>query len=213
MGIYSQSSSELLEDADVPTFSEDLQSAFVRVIRHKMDSDFLSGDGSGKAQGIINAAASVQVTAASAGGIEYADARKMLARLWPGSYANAVWIAHPSVIEDLVAMTVSGTADSGWVQVGNQAGRLTLLARPILISEKIPSLGNDDCLLLADFSQYGIGIKREIRLISTNAVDFANDRTSWLATVRVDGQSLWDEPLTPMNGSDTLSPFVRINYS
>ena len=214
LGIYSQTSSELLEDADVPTFSEDLQSAFVRVIRHKMDSDFLNGDGSGCAQGVIGAACTVAVTAGSAGTIKYADLTGMFARLHPASYANSVWVSHPSTIPKLAALTVSGTTDSGWVQVGTgRAGGFNILTRPVIFTERVPALGSNGSLLLCDFSQYGIGMKRDVRMISTQAVDFANDRTSWLVTIRVDGQPLWSEALTPQNGSDTLSPFVKLNDS
>ena len=213
IGVFSQASSELLEDADVPTFSEDIQSAFVRVIRHRMDSDFLNGDGAGKPMGVLNADCTVAVTAGSAGSIKYQDLTNMFSRLHPSSYANSVWVANPSTIPKLAALTVSGTNDSGWVQVTTgRAGGFNILTRPVIFTERLPALGSNGALLLADFGAYGIGIRREIRLISSQSVDFANDRTSWLATVRVDGQPLWSEALTPANGS-TLSPFVKLNDS
>ena len=214
VGVFSQASSELLEDADVPTFSEDLQAALVRVIRHRMDSDFLNGDGAGKPMGVLNAACTVAVTAGSAGSIKYADLTGMFSRLHPASYASSVWVAHPSTIPKLAALTVSGTTDSGWVQVATgRAGGFNILTRPVVFTERVPALGSNGSLLLCDFSAYGIGMRREVRMISTQAVDFANDRTSWLVTVRVDGQPLWSEALTPQNGSDTLSPFVKLNDS
>ena len=213
IAVFAQSSSELLEDADVPTFGRDLEDAIARAIRFKLDGDFLNGDGSGKPQGVLNADCTVAVTAASSGGIEYADLTGMFSRLHPASYARSVWVAHPSTIPKLAALTVSGTNDSGWVNVmTNRTADFVILTRPVIFTEKVPALGSNGALLLADFSQYGIGIKRDVRLISTNAVNFDRDRISWLCSMRCDGQALWNEALTPQNGS-TLSPFVKLNDS
>ena len=89
-----------------------------------------------------------------------------------------------------------------------KAGKFTLLTRPLIFSEKMDPLGSQGDLLLADFSQYSVGIRKEMRLESSVHVAFQTDEIAHRCIVRVDGQPLWDEALTLEDGSTTVSPFI-----
>jgi HK97 family phage major capsid protein len=62
---------------------------------------------------------------------------------------------------------------------------------------------------LADFSQYAIGIRKEISLDKSMHLGFAEDCSTFRGIVRVDGMPLWASVYTPSAGA-TLSPFITL---
>ena len=76
------------------------------------------------------------------------------------------------------------------------------------ITKLSPMLIPDHDILLADFSHYAVGIRKEMRLESSVHVAFQTDEIAHRCIVRVDGQPLWDEALTLEDGSTTVSPFI-----
>jgi HK97 family phage major capsid protein len=86
-------------------------------------------------------------------------------------------------------------------------GGFTILTRPVIFTEKVPALGDKGDIMLADLSQYAVGLRAEILLEKSAHVGFKDDSTWYRAIVRADGQPTWDQPYTPAYG-DTLSPFV-----
>ena len=79
--------------------------------------------------------------------------------------------------------------------------------RPEWMSDKAKAVWD---IILADFSQYAIGLRKEMRLESSIHARFSTDQTSWRMIVRIDGQPLWDEVLTLEDGTNTVSPFVTL---
>jgi HK97 family phage major capsid protein len=65
-------------------------------------------------------------------------------------------------------------------------------------------------LMLADFSQYVLGIRREVTVERSNAPGWTEDASDWRAIIRFDGQGKWNAPFTPAKGADSLSPFVTL---
>lgn len=64
--------------------------------------------------------------------------------------------------------------------------------------------------MLLDPSRYGIGLRAGLRIDTSQHVEFTTDRTVVRAIVRVDTKGLDSNPITPLNGPDTLSPFVLL---
>ena len=62
---------------------------------------------------------------------------------------------------------------------------------------------------LAAFSSYAIGLRTETSLMISPHVRFTTDELSFRLRVRMDGQPLLSDPITPVHG-DTLSPFVTL---
>jgi HK97 family phage major capsid protein len=81
----------------------------------------------------------------------------------------------------------------------------TLFGKPVLISEKRPSLGSTGDLILVSLSNYAIGLRGQIRVESTNVASWLTDKVDIRVLLRVDGMGLWDKAITPMSGGDTKS--------
>ena len=202
-------------EEDVPGSVSMIDKTFANAIGFYLDKAFLKGSGAGQPLGILNSPCLIAV--AEEGGqdadtINYPNLCNMLARLHPASYANSIWVAHTSTIPQLLQLShIVGTAGS-LVPALKDAGRgtWTLLTRPVVFTEKLEPLGDQGDILLADMSQYAIGMRRELRFDVSIHVKFASDQVAYRAIARIDGQPLWDEALTLEDGSTTVSPFVTL---
>jgi len=209
---YTTTSNEWLDDG--LNAEQVISETFSSGLSWHLDRAFLTGDGAGKPLGILNSSCLVTVakeSAQAADTIVYTNLAKMSARLHPASWSNSVWVVHPSTIPQLMELSVTvGSGGSHIPVLRDTQGDFSLLGRPVLVTEKLETLGDAGDILFADFSQYAIGIRRELRLDSSAGPRFQQDEVSWRRISRVDGQPLWNEALTPQSGSDTLSPFVTL---
>ena len=85
----------------------------------------------------------------------------------------------------------------------------TLFGRPILFTEKLPTLGTQGDILLIDPMMSAVGLRAGITLVILPHLYFNSDELAFRLRVRVDGKSLWGKVLTPKNGA-TVSPFVQL---
>jgi len=181
------------------------------------DADFFNGSGSNKPLGVLKAAAAVAVTRTTTNHIVYNDAVNMLARLFPSSYKNAVWVISPKCIPEVATFSISVGTGGSAVFITNVPGQtaaqpmpMTLLGLPILISEKVPNLGTAGDIGLFDFSYYLVGDRMELGMTTSDQRYFETDQTAFRVVERVDGQPWIASALTPYNGGDTLTPFVTL---
>ena len=88
-------------------------------------------------------------------------------------------------------------------------GRFFILTRPVVFTEKVPTLGAKGDIGLYDFSQYAIGIRKDISIDRSRHAGFTTDSTYFRGILRADGTPTWRQAYQPKNG-DTLSPFVTV---
>jgi HK97 family phage major capsid protein len=211
LACFSQASNELI--ADGMSFEEMLAGALIKGLGWYMDYAFINGTGEGQPLGIINDPALITVDkedSQSAATITYQNVVNMFSRLAPSCFTNAVWLANPSVIPQLLTMTITiGTGGAQIPVFREESGKFTLLGKEVLFTEKCPALGAKGDLILADLSQYAIGMRKEIALDRSNVPGWMEDMTDYRVIVRVDGQGTWDKPITPKNGA-TLSWAVAL---
>ena len=211
LACFSQASNELL--ADGMKFEEMLTMALAKGMGWYMDYAFINGTGAGQPLGIINDPALITVPKdkeQADGTITYNNVVNMFSRLAPSCFGNAVWLANPSVIPQLLTMIITiGTGGAQIPVFKEENGRFTLLGKEIIFTEKCPALGNKGDLILADLSQYAIGMRKEISIDRSNAPGWMEDMTDYRVIIRVDGQGTWDKPITPKNGN-TLSWCVAL---
>jgi HK97 family phage major capsid protein len=206
--LFVEVSNELLSDA--PSFDANLSALLVKAMSFGFDYRFLFGDGATGPLGALVSPATITVTRAAAGAILYEDLTAMFSRLAPGSVSRSVWVANPSTIPQLAALSVVVGTGGSHVPVMTQSdGKFLILTREVLFSEKVPALGTQSDISLCDFSQYAIGVRREAALERSAHVGFQEDVSTYRLTARIDGQPTLSSPITPMNGS-TLSPFVTL---
>ena len=134
----------------------------------------------------------------------------MWSRCWGRSRANAVWYVNQEIEPLLYTLKI------GDVPVYLPAGGLsekpyaTLFGRPIVPLEQCSALGAVGDIILGDMSQYLLIDKGGINSASSIHVRFLYDESVFRFIYRVDGQPIWNKPITPYKGSNTLSPFVTL---
>ena len=210
--IRSNASREVIEDST--SFGNDLQQAMITASASFLDEDFLSGDGVGKPLGALNDPALITVNRAVANAVSYADVRNVYGRLHPKWKAGAVWVINTDIVPELMAI-VDGNNNLIFQPgtFGGIAGAVpaTLFGIEIIPSELVPALGTKGDLLLANFSQYGVGLRQQVVIESSNAVNWSKDLTDFRTILRADGQGLWDKPITPRKGTNTLSWAIALD--
>jgi len=212
LGVVTQVSNELV--ADGLGFEMQLGEAITRALSFFLDDSFFNGNGANRPQGVIGAPCTISVakeTNQAAATINYSNISKMFARLLPGSHGNAVWVANSTCIPQLLELAVPiGTAGSHVPVLQQAGGGWSLLTRPILFSEKVPTVGTRGDIGLYDFSQYLVGLRADVTLDKSAHVGFVSDVATYRATIRVDGMPRLTAPVQPKNGS-TLSAFTVLD--
>lgn len=183
------------------------------------DVDFLSGSGVGAPLGALNATGNTAMITVNketnqvATTIVWENVLRMYARMLPSSLANAVWIASPDTFFELATMALSvGTGGSAvWIVDGVGTPILTLLGRPVILTEVAPAvLGTQGDLSFVDFRYYLVGDYQNMTVDSSPHVKFTSDKTTFRVIQRNDGRPWLDSAITPHNNSATLSPFIQL---
>ncbi len=180
------------------------------------DRAFLKGSGAGQPLGILNAGCTIEIAKLSGQAndtIHYENLTMMLARLHAASFNRSVWICHQSTIPQLMQLFVvheegDDTLGSHYPVLREDGSGFKMLTRPVLFTEKSMPLGSRGDVILADLSQYIIGLRQGMRFDLSPHVYFTSDQLAARLIERHDGQPLWDGPLTLEDGSTTVSPFV-----
>lgn len=205
---------ELIQDSPL-AFEAFIRSSFPEALAYFEDVAFISGNGAGQPLGWLNAEAAVVVakeTSQPADTILWENIVKMYSRMLPQSLSRAVWVVSPDVFPQLATMALSvGTGGSAiWLNNGTSGPPATILGRPVVITEKVPSLGNQGDISFVDLGYYLIGDRQAMTVDSSPHYRFQNGETSFRFVTRVDGRPWLKSALTPHNSGPTLSPFVQL---
>lgn len=206
---------ELLQDS-LMSFVALIDQLWPDAISFFEDLGFLRGSGVGEPYGMLGNPATVAITketGQAAATIVFQNVIKMYSRMLPASLNRAVWLASPEVFPELATMALNvGTAGSAvWMPDAHGAPQLTLLGRPVILSEKLYTLGTQGDLAFVDPGYYLIGDRQSMSADSSKEYKFGNDQTAFRIIQRVTGRPWLQQPITPANGSsNTLSPFVEI---
>ena len=211
---YTTISNELLADSAIPMESL-LTQLFGMALAYFEDDAFIAGTGVGQPEGILNSAAGVDVakeTGQAATTIVTENLDKMYSRMLPQSLNNAIWLAHPDTMPQLAALSRAVGTGGSAVMVTNMSSGfpMSIYGRPIIFSEKCETLGTLGDIQFVDFGFYLVGDRMAMTMAASPHVRFVNDETVFRFTHRVDGKLWLTAPLTPRNGTNTLSPVVRL---
>jgi HK97 family phage major capsid protein len=206
---------ELLQDASALTSIAN--EAFAEEMTFTIEDAILRGSGAGIPQGIYPANCTVQVPIVKGQATKtllYQNLLDMWARMWARSRFDAVWMINQDVESQLYQVNqVIGTAG---VPVYLPPGGIsekpyaTLFGRPVIPTEYNSTLGTNGDILLADWSQYALADKDAMQQAVSIHVQFLTDQTAFRLTYRVDGQPIWQAPVTPYQGTLTKSPFITL---
>lgn len=210
---YAVVPNELLSDSII-SFETFINTRFPQAVAWFEDDAFLNGNGAGQPLGVLNAAGAISVTKESgqaADTIVWENIVKMYARMLPESLGRAVWVVNHNLFPELATMALSvGTGGSPiWLNNGAAGPPMTILGRPVISTEKVPTLGDAGDINFIDFSHYLIGDRQVMAARSSEHIAFNTDSTAFRITQRVDGRPWVNSAITPANG-DTLSPYVKL---
>lgn len=208
---------ELLADSII-SFEAFIQDILPQAIAWFEDTAFMTGNGVGQPLGVLNAEALVTVTketGQSADTIDWENIVNMYSRMLPSSLSTAVWIANLDTFPQLATMSLSvGTGGNAiWLNNGVVGPPMSILGRPVIFTEKVPTIGGAGSgkdISFIDFGYYLIGDRMQMRAESSAHAQFINDRTVYRVIERVDGRPWLQSAITPQNGTNELSPFVTL---
>ncbi len=200
--------------ADAPALSSFLMQAIPKGLAFYEDTAFFSGTGAGEPLGFLNSPAVISVTkdtGQAANTITLDNVLNVFSRMLPSSQGRAVWFANQDTFKELMTLSLPvGTGGAPVALIDIRTGPLmSMLGRPLIITEKVPTLGTAGDLTFADLSYYLIGDRQAVSLETSEHVYFASDETALRIIERVDGRPWIQSAMTPLNGS-TVSPFVKI---
>lgn len=206
---YTRASNILLDDAAISLdafFNGPL--GFNGAMTWLMDWATINGTGAGMPLGWMNSDATIVVDRATSGTITYPDLLNMLQRfLMTGG--QGVWYVSQGALATLAQMTgPSGNPSYVWMPDAREGIPGRLLGMPVVFSEKMPALGQQGDIALVNPPYYLVGDRQAVTIESTQFDRWRYNQTSWRAVARMDGQPWLSAPLTLMDGSAQLSPFV-----
>jgi HK97 family phage major capsid protein len=205
---YTRASDELLDDSAI-SLSDFLSGPMGMAggVAWMEDYAFLRGTGAGQPLGIINAGATIVEPRLAAGTIGFDDVADMMEDFLPTG--RGVWIVTQSAMSEIIQMSgPAGNASYIWQPNARDGIPGSMLGFPVIWTEKLPLLGTQGDILLADLSYYLIGDRQATTIESTQFDYWRYDQTSWRAVHRVDGQPWLSAPLTYQDGTTQVSPFV-----
>lgn len=207
----------LLDDSFISVDGE-LKSLFSEAIAIAEDYAFLNGDGVGKPKGVLKCSALITYpTRATANQFKLADAANMMGAMTPQSRPKAVWVMTNNLFAQLVTLVDASGRVTYIPNVGtgynnaNLTASLLLFGRPVIFTEKTPSLGSVGDVLLADFSKYITATTGSLAIAASDQYSFNTNQITYRVISRVDGQPQIDAPLTQMDGTTQNSPFVTLD--
>ncbi len=216
---YTEVPNELLSDS-VTSFQMFIDQMFPEALGFYEDDAFINGSGVGEPLGYLNGSANIAVTRnTGSNDVDFNDIVAMYCRMLPSSLMRAVWIISPAVLPSLMKLVLDtgGTGNETvapplWLtgQQAIQGPTLSLLGRPVIVSEKVPDATAAGDISFVDFGFYLIGDRQVMSAMSTPHYKFANDQTAYRIIERVDGRPWLNSAITPKNNGDTLSPFVTL---
>ena len=214
---YCEVPNELLTDSIV-SFAALIDDLLPQAIAWFEDTGFMTGNGTGQPLGVLNAAALVSVTKETgqvADTIVWENLVKMYSRMLPASLGRAVWVANNDCFPELATMALSVGTGGGaiWLNNGVAGPPATILGRPLILTEKVPTVGGAGSgkdISFIDFGYYLLGDRQEMRAESSPHFKFQNDMTVYRVIERVDGRPWLQSAITPQNSTSTLSPYVTL---
>lgn len=201
---------ELLQDT--VALESVIKEAFAEEFGFKIDDAILNGTGAGQPLGVLSSSALVTVAKENAqtDKITVENLIKMWNRLWSRSRANSIWYINQELEPFLYTVKIGDKPV--YIPAGGLSEKPygTLFGRPVVPLEQCNAAGELGDIILADVGQYLLIDKGGINQASSIHVRFLYDENVFRFIYRVDGQPIWNRPLTPYKGSATVSPFVAL---
>lgn len=206
---------ELLEDATA--LQSYIQSAAPEAIVYQVNKAILTGNGVGKPVGILNSPFTVTVAkedSQSADTILAENIINMYSRMFPQSRSSAVWFVNPAV-EAQLRLAKDANGNFIYLTPGsqlNQTPYASLLGNSVIpLMGGMPAIGDLGDIVFADLKYYYM-IRKASGVKSATSIHLHFDReiTSFRFSLRLDGKSPFQSPVTTEYGDFKMSAFVNL---
>ena len=234
--VYSAREAENLTNADTPKFKSiflkpQKQGAYVVVTDELManapaaagfiaplfrgaqsawtDDKIGTGTGAGEPKGFRSCSAVISVDRDTTNRIKYVDAVNMYVRtLGRGRY---VWVCSKvDVLAELMTMT-DGAGQLAWTTSAREGEPNRFIGLPVFYDELGPALGSAGDLMLVDLQYVLLKPGMPPTLKNDQGMsNFLAGKTTIKMTFWIDGQPWLQSPLTLRDGTNTVSPFVKL---
>jgi HK97 family phage major capsid protein len=171
------------------------------------NESMINGNGAGRPLGVVNNPATIQVpkdTGQAAATISASNVGNMWMRMHGPSRANSVFYANEEFDVDTLALPTAPLVG----HAGEQPAP-TLKGRYVHPLENCQNIGTPGDMILGDWSQYVL-LMMGIRKTVSMHFKFDYMEAYFRFIVRMDGQLLWEQPLTSIHGTLTKAPFITI---
>lgn len=204
---------EMLKDA--PFLGAFIAQAFSEEFAYKIDDGIIRGTGVGQMLGILNSDCLVTVakeSAQTADTINGINATKMRARLLARARSGARWFTNQDCEPQIQTLTI--TKDKSDIPLYVPADGLNrpldkVYGHDVVAIEQASTLGDLGDLILGDLSYYAL-ITQDVQQASSIHVYFDTEQTAFRFSLRINGQPILKQAITPARGSATLSAFVTL---
>ncbi len=196
VGTVIKVSEELLSDSafDLEGY---IFSEFVRRIGDKEEEAFLTGNGTGKPTGILNATGGGQVgvTTAAATAITADELIDLFYSLKAPYRKNAIWVLNDSTVRAI--RKLKDSTGNYLLQPALKDGEVsTILGRPYFTSAFAPEIAaGAKTIIFGDLSYYWIGDRQGISFKRLNELYAGNGQVGFLASKRLDGKTVLPEAI------------------
>jgi HK97 family phage major capsid protein len=207
---------EQLEDG--PAFASYVNDVTPQELNFRIEDNIYNGPGAGAPLGFMKCGALITVAKDSADSgavISTKDVLNMWKQRW-GMGKDLVWLINQDTEAQLLNLVRGAGVAVEFVYTppgerGNNSEFGSMMGCPVIPVEYAATLGTPGDLVLANLSQYCFAPKNEEARMDTSIhVAFLTGEQAFRWQLRHDGQPFWKKPLTPKNGSNTLSPFIAL---
>lgn len=206
---------ELSDDA--PALGAYLTVEMGNSIRWKINEALLFGTDTAQPQGVFTSGAQVTIAKESGQATQTVVANnitKMAARLPPGSFSRAIWLFNGDTMPGFFGISTISTiywpGGRDLVPAGVSAVFGQVLGRPALISAHAKAFSSQGDIMLVDMGYVRVIERAGVQIATSMHIYFDADAMAFRAICRLDAQSKLTTPISPANGSTTLSPFLQL---
>jgi HK97 family phage major capsid protein len=174
-----------------------------------IDDKIGTGNGAGELLGFRDCDAVIEIDRSVDDHINYIDLVNMYVRtLGRGNY---VWLCSKvNVLAELMTLT-DGSGNLIWTTSAREGQPNTLLSLPVFYDELGPTLGSAGDLMLVDLNYYLLKPGMAPTFKSDQGFsNFLGDKITMKMSFWIDGQPWLRSPLTLRDGSNTVSPFIKL---
>jgi HK97 family phage major capsid protein len=207
LGLATTSNQFLMDTG--PAGEDALIEMFGRAAAWYSEYAFFQGMGSSVSMplGMRIAPGTVSVSRGVPATVQDTDLSRMATALLPQSWERCIWACSPSTLVQIFKIphyiqNLSGHHD--FANVGS------IFGRPLFVTDKLLSLGNDGDVMLIDPWLYVVGLRMQTLVDVSPHSHFASFQTDFRIWLRLDSKPMLSSPVTLADGTTVVSPFVKL---